>query len=213
MACSLISLWVTGVSILMHAGSLFTAHILMPLACLRPVLSSVCRGPYWVLIPPQELSNHAQIVRETWGDPPVSFVPVELKVDSACVPYHTGQTTKSEISRNDEIHKESYKASTSSHTRGVKREILMCATTLQSLVVIRCWQGVQINEEARRPCTFVCLKFLRRARTQVSLRGAHRNTPDNMESVPRDKSQRMGGVLRVSAVCERRCPRKDGAGP
>lgn len=78
MACSLISLWVTGVSILMHAGSLFAAHILMLLACLRPVLSSVCRGPYWVLIPPQELAHHAQIVRETWGDPPVSFVPVEL---------------------------------------------------------------------------------------------------------------------------------------
>ena len=152
-------------------------------------------------------------MQETWGDTPVSFVPVELKVDSACVPYHTGQTTKSEISRNGEIHSENYNASTSSHTRGVKREILMCATTLQSLVVIRRRQGVQINEEARRPCTFVCLKFLRRARTQVSLRGAHRNTPDNMESVPRDKGQRMGGVLRVSAVCERRCPRKDGAGP
>ncbi len=90
------------------------------LACLRPVLSSVCKGPYWVLIPPQELSYNARIVQETWGDTPVSFVPVELVVDSACVPYHTGQTTKSEISRNDEIHKESYKASTSSHTRGVK---------------------------------------------------------------------------------------------
>jgi hypothetical protein len=166
-----------------------------------------------VLIPPQELSYHAQIVRETWGDTPVSFVPVGLVVDSACVPYHTGQTTKSEISRNGEIHSENYNASTSSHARGVKRGVSVCVTTLQSLVVIRCRQGVQINEEAHHPCASVCTKKLWRARTQVSLRGAHRNTPDNMESVPRDKGQRMGGVLCVSVVCERRCLQKDGAGP